>query len=70
MLLMESVQAVNRLDEGFREQYQHRCHRKAKGVAKVAAARRLAGYDGWMFARKIIVAVTAVSMDGEAICFP
>lgn len=31
--------AVNRLDEGFRKQYQHPCHRKATGVAKVAAVR-------------------------------
>ncbi len=48
MLLVESVQTVNRLDEGFRKQYQHRCHRKAKGVAKVAAARRLAVRLYWM----------------------
>lgn len=48
MLLVESVQAVVRLDEGFRKQYQHRCHRKAKGVAKVAAARRLAVRLYWM----------------------
>ena len=48
MLLVESVQAVNRLDEGFRKQYQHRCHRKPKGVAKVAAARRLAVRLYWM----------------------
>jgi transposase len=47
-LLVESVQTVNRLDEGFRKQYQHRCHRKAKGVAKVAAARRLAVRLYWM----------------------
>jgi len=48
MLLVESAQAVNRLDEGFRKQYQHRCHRMAKGVAKVAAARRLAVRLFWM----------------------
>ena len=48
MLLVESVQAVNRLDPGFRKQYQHRCHRKAKGVAKVAAARKLAVRLYWM----------------------
>jgi transposase len=41
MLLVESAQTVNRLDEGFRKQYKQRCHRMAKGVAKVAAARRL-----------------------------
>jgi len=32
MLLVESVKAVKRLDEGFRKQYQHRCHHKAKAV--------------------------------------
>jgi transposase len=48
MLLVESAQTVNRLDEGFRKQYQHRCHRMAKGVAKVAAARRLAVRLFWM----------------------
>lgn len=48
MLLVESVQSVNRLDPGFRKQYQHRCHRMAKGVAKVAAARRLAVRLYWM----------------------
>jgi transposase len=48
MLLVESAQTVNRLDEGFRKQYHHRCHRMAKGVAKVAAARRLAVRLYWM----------------------
>ena len=48
MLLVESAQTVNRLDEGFRKQYHHRCHRMAKGVAKVAAARRLAVRLFWM----------------------
>jgi transposase len=48
MLLVESVQTVNRLDEGFRKQYKHRCHHMAKGVAKVAAARRLAVRLYWM----------------------
>ena len=48
MLLVESVQSVNRLDPGFRKQYQHRCHRMAKGVAKVAAARKLAVRLYWM----------------------
>jgi len=48
MLLVEAVQNVVRLDEGFRKQYQHRCHRMAKGVAKVAAARRLAVRLFWM----------------------
>jgi len=48
MLLVEAAQTVNRLDEGFRKQYQHRCHTKPKGVAKVAAARRLAVRLYWM----------------------
>jgi transposase len=48
MLLVEAVQNVVRRDEGFRKQYQHRCHRMAKGVAKVAAARRLAVRLYWM----------------------
>ena len=36
------------LDEGFRKQYKHRCHRMKKGVAKVAAARKLAVRLFWM----------------------
>jgi transposase len=48
MLLVEAAQTAVRLDEGFRKQYQHRCHRKPKGVAKVAAARRLAVRLYWM----------------------
>ena len=52
MLLVESAQTVSRLDEGFRKQYLHRCHRMAKGVAKVAAARRLAVRLYWMLRTK------------------
>jgi len=48
MLLVEAVQTVTRLDESFRKPYQHRCHRMAKGVAKVAAARRLAVRLYWI----------------------
>jgi transposase len=48
MLLVEAAQTVNRLDEGFRKQYHHRCHNKPKGVAKVAAARKLAVRLYWM----------------------
>jgi hypothetical protein len=47
-LLVESAQTVTRLDEGFRKQYVQRCHRMARGVAKVAAARRLAVRLFWM----------------------
>src|SRR5437763_15786538 len=48
MLLVEAAQAVVRYDPGFRKEYLHRCHRMAKGVAKVAAARRLAVRLYWM----------------------
>jgi len=47
-LLVEAAQSVNRLDEGFRKQYAARCHHKPKGVAKVAAARKLAVRLYWM----------------------
>jgi transposase len=48
MLLVEAAHSVVRLDEGFRKQYAHRCHSKPKGIAKVAAARRLAVRLYWM----------------------
>ena len=35
-------------DESFRNEYLHRCHGKPKGVAKVAAARKLAIRLYWM----------------------
>ena len=35
-------------DPGFRNEYLHRCHSKPKGVAKVAAARKLAVRLYWM----------------------
>ena len=41
-----------RWDESFRKTYQQRCHRMAKGVAKVAAARRLAVRLFWMLRTK------------------
>ena len=47
-LLVEAVHNVVRLDEGFRKQYRQRCHRMAKGVAQVAAARKLATRLYWM----------------------
>jgi transposase len=47
-LLVEAAQTAVRLDAGLRKKYQHRCHRKAKGVAKVAAARKLAVRLYWM----------------------
>ena len=48
MLLVEAAQTAVRLDEGLRQKYQHRCHGKPKGVAKVAAARKLAVRLYWM----------------------
>jgi transposase len=47
-LLVEAVQTTCRLDEGFRRQYAARCHHKPRGVAKVAAARKLAVRLYWM----------------------
>ncbi len=52
-LLVESAQSVTRLDEGFRKQYQARCHHKPKGVAKVAAARKLAVRLYWMMRQNV-----------------
>ena len=72
-LLVESVQTVNRLDEGFRRQYQARCHHKAKGVAKVAAARKLAVRLYWMLRQNVgypeialIESSPAVPLAGES----
>jgi transposase len=48
MLLVEAVQTVVRLDESFGKPYRHRCHSKAKGIAKVAAAGNLAVRLYWM----------------------
>jgi transposase len=52
-LLVEAAQTANRLDEGFRKQYQARCHHKPKGVAKVAAARKLAVRLYWMMRQNV-----------------
>jgi transposase len=72
-LLVESVQSVNRLDEGFRRQYQARCHHKARGVAKVAAARKLAVRLYWMLRQNVgypeialIESSPAVPLAGES----
>ena len=48
MLLVEAAQIAVRCDPGMRNEYLHRCHSKAKGVAKVAAARKLAIRLYWM----------------------
>jgi transposase len=47
-LLVEAAQIAVRFDPGMKKQYLHRCHQKPKGVAKVAAARRLAVRLYWM----------------------
>jgi transposase len=47
-LLVEAAQSVVRCDPSMRRRYQHHCHRKPKGVAKVAAARKLAVRLYWM----------------------
>jgi len=39
---LEAAQIAVRYDPEFRREYLHRCHQKPKGVAKVAAARKLA----------------------------
>jgi transposase len=52
-LLVEAAQTANRLDEGYRKQYQARCHHKPKGVAKVATARKLAVRLYWMLRQNV-----------------
>jgi len=52
-LLVEAAQTTCRLDEGFRKQYAARCHHKPKGVAKVAAARRLTVRLYWMLKQNV-----------------
>jgi transposase len=48
MLLVEAAQVAVRCDPQMRREYLHRCHDKPKGVAKVAAARKLAIRLYWM----------------------
>ena len=52
-LLVEAAQTTCRKDEEFRKQYQARCHHKPKGVAKVAAARRLTVRLYWMLRQNV-----------------
>jgi transposase len=52
MLLVEAAQIAVRCDPEFRREYLHRCHTKPKGVAKVAAARKLAVRLYWMLRTK------------------
>jgi transposase len=48
MLLVEAAQSAVRYDPQFRSEYLHRCQGKPRGVAKVAAARKLAIRLYWM----------------------
>jgi len=48
MLLVEAAQVAVRCHPQLRSEYLHRCHQKPKGVAKVAAARKLAIRLYWM----------------------
>ena len=48
MLLVEAAQGAVRCDPQMRNEYLHRCHEKPKGVAKVAAARKLTIRLYWM----------------------
>jgi len=48
MLLVEAAQSAVRYDPEFRREYLHRCHGRPRGVAKVAAARKLAVRLYWM----------------------
>ncbi len=47
-MLVEAAQSAVRHDEQFKKEYAHRCHSKPKGVAKVAASRKLAVRLYWM----------------------
>ena len=51
-LLVEAAQSVVRYEPEFRKEYLHRCHGSEKGVAKVAAARKLAIRLYWMLRSK------------------
>ena len=52
-LLVEAAQVAVVHDPGLRKQYLHRCHQKAKGVAKVATARKLAVRLYWMLRTQV-----------------
>jgi transposase len=52
-LLVEVTHTVVRCDPGFRKQYLHHCHHKAKGVVKVAVARKLAVRLYWMLRTQV-----------------
>ena len=52
-LLVEAAQIAVRFDPDMKKQYLHRCHQKPKGVAKVAAARKLAVRLYWMLRTQV-----------------
>ena len=52
-LLVEAAQIAVRFDPWMKKQYLHRCHQKPKGVAKVAAARKLAVRLYWMLRTQV-----------------
>jgi transposase len=52
-LLVETAQTAVRCDPQMRREYRHRCHQKPKGVAKVAAARKLAVRLYWMLRTQV-----------------
>ena len=47
-LLVEAAQSAVWFDPAIRNEYLHRCHRKHRAVAKLAAARKLAVWPYWM----------------------
>ena len=51
--LVEAAQIAVRFDPEMKKQYLHRCHQKPKGVAKVAAARKLAVRLYWMLRTQV-----------------
>ena len=52
-LLVEAAQTAVRYDPGMKKEYLHRCYQKPKGVAKVAAARKLAVRLYWMLRTQV-----------------
>jgi transposase len=52
-LLVEAAQSAVRYDPGFRREYGARCHHKPRGVAKVAAARKLTVRLYWMLRQQV-----------------
>ena len=52
-LLVEAAQVALRYNPQLRREYLHRCHQKPKGIAKVAAARKLAVRLYWMLRTQV-----------------